>query len=353
MSILSSNKTLSIDFGADEIKIVEGKFSKKGVVISKNFSIKVPRDIYQDGEIQDMDQLSYLLKTSLSENKISQADVIGIINSSRIIMREVVMPKVGEKEIESILSYQLEDYIPIHTEDYVVKYITLGAVISDGVEKLNILLIGIPRTTVESHLNLLKNINLKPMVLDYQGNAISKLIQAGDTINEFYPNTDTIACIDLGYDSTSITITNEGVIKVSRIIELAGKQLIDTLKTRVDDITENELINGIININNVNENLVTINNEYKIVEGTKETIFGIMDRIEMIFRYYRTREMGNDINLVILHGGLSNIKGIEKTFSDTFNIPCVKLNSLSKIKFDGDLSKYANAIGGMIRVGEV
>lgn len=58
MSILSSNKTLSIDFGSVEIKMVECKSSKKCVVISKNFSIKPTRDIYEDGEIQDMDQFS-------------------------------------------------------------------------------------------------------------------------------------------------------------------------------------------------------------------------------------------------------------------------------------------------------
>ena len=73
----------------------------------------------------------------------------------------------------------------------------------------------------------------------------------------------------------------------------------------------------------------------------------------MIFRYYRTREIGNDINLVLLHGGLSNIKGIDKLFTESFNIPCVKLDSISKVKFNGNLSKYANAIGGLIRLDGV
>lgn len=55
MSFLSSKNTISIDFGTDSIKVVEGKYSKKGIVISKNFAVPVPRDLYINGEIQDMD----------------------------------------------------------------------------------------------------------------------------------------------------------------------------------------------------------------------------------------------------------------------------------------------------------
>ena len=63
--------------------------------------------------------------------------------------------------------------------------------------------------------------------------------------------------------------------------------------------------------------------------------------------------MGNEINLVLLHGGLSKINGIENFFSESFNLPCLKLDSISKVQFNGDFSKYANAIGGLIRLDEV
>ncbi len=39
--------------------------------------------------------------------------------------------------------------------------------------------------------------------------------------------------------------------------------------------------------------------------------------------------------------------------SNYLNRTCVKLNSLDKVKFNGDLSKYANAIGALIRVNGV
>lgn len=352
MELFRSGKTLSIDFGAEEIKIVEGKSSKKGVIINKEFSVKLPEEVYQDGEIQDMDQLSYLLKAGLTEHSIGQINVHGVINSSKIIMREITMPMVSDDHIISILSYQLEEYIPINPEDYVVKFIKLGSVFEDDVEKVSLLLIGIPKHIVEAHFNLLKSVDLKPVSLDYQGNAINKLINLGDNINEIYNNRDTVTNIDMGFDSTSITISNNGVIKISRILEGGVNDILQSLREH-SNYSDDELIDKIINIKDITKSMSDLEPDYEIYLKTKEGLLAIIDRIEMIFRYHRTREIGNEINLVLLHGGLSNINGIEKLFTESFNIPCVKLDSISKVKFNGNLSKYANAIGGLIRLDGV
>ena len=79
----------------------------------------------------------------------------------------------------------------------------------------------------------------------------------------------------------------------------------------------------------------------------------ILYQVEMIFRYYRTREIGKEINLIVIHGTMSDLNGTEEIFSNHFDRPCIILKSLNKVKFNGDLSKYAMAIGGLIRAGEV
>lgn len=323
MSLFKSNKkTLSMDFGACEVKVVEGKFNKKGVNISKYFSIKIPEEIYNDGQILEMERLSHVIKNGLKENKSSVDFVNAVVNSSEIITREITIPKVTHEQIEAIINFQLEDYIPINPDDFIVKHLVLGSTIEDGIEKLNLLLIGVPKAIVESHLNLLRSIGLKPSILDYQGNAINKLIKLGGSVNGRTETKEiTIASIDLGHDNTKLTIVKDGAIKVSRVIEVGGIELGDSKELTSDKV--------------------------------KSTINDILDRVELIFRYYKTRDIGNDIELVLLQGGLSNINGISKLFTDYFNIPSVKLSSFNKLKFSGDLSKYGNAIGGLIRNDEV
>ncbi len=74
----------------------------------------------------------------------------------------------------------------------------------------------------------------------------------------------------------------------------------------------------------------------------------------MIFRYYLTREVGNKINMILLcGGGCVNINGIANLYSNYFNIPSAKIESIDNVHFSGELSKYINSIGSIIRTTEV
>ena len=194
MGLFSKKTTISMEFCSHEVRVVEGRFNKKNILVDKCFAIPVSEGLYEDGIIKDVEKFLHILLEGLAKNKVSGGEVYGVINSSNIIIREIRIPKVDEKQIASIIDYQLDEYLPVEPEGYVVQFIPLDFIIEDGAEKQNIMLIGVPKTIVEPHLNLLQNLGLKPVVLDYAGNAISKLISFNEKINGAYDNTINIAC---------------------------------------------------------------------------------------------------------------------------------------------------------------
>lgn len=349
MKLFDHKRHISMDLGAREIKIVEGKATKKNIFINNKINIELPKDIYFDGMILNIDQLSYYLRTALKENKITSNLVTLVINSSNIITREIVLPKVSDEEIESILKYQIEDYIPIEPEDYLFQHTHLGSVFEDGVEKLNLLLIAIPKTMVESHLNLIHNIGLKPYILDFQGNALNKLFYYNDALNGANSTKDhTIASIDMGYSNTKVNITLNGSLKVSRVINVGAAQWIKDIQMRMD-MDEEEILNQIKDIE-INED----DTEHSAMIQSLSNILGqILEGIDMVFKYYNTRDMGNKIDFILLQGGFSKINGLEDRYKDFFNMNTIKLHSLDKIKGNEDMGVYSNAIGGLIRLDEV
>ena len=353
MRLFDNKKYISIDFGSKEIKVIEGKATKKNIIIQNAYSLKIPKDIYYNGMIMNVDQLSYYLKSSLKDNKISSNTAIVVVNSSNVITREIVLPKVSDKELESILNYQVADYIPIEPEDYKFQYLHLGSIFVDGVEKLNILLIAIPKAMVDSHLKLIENIGLKPFVMDFQGHAMNKLINYNDMFNDTYLiKGKTIVSVDMGYSSTKVNISLDGVLKVSRVINGSVSHIIDAIQDNID-IHEDDIIDKIKNFD-LNDNEHTIEtDDSKIMESLNNTISIILDGVDMVIKYYNTRDVGNTTDYILLQGGLSNIKGIEDKFSTFFNTNTVKLDSFDKIKSNEDISVYSNAIGGLIRLDEV
>lgn len=352
LRLFDNKKYISLDIGSRKVKVVEGKAYKKNIIIQNAYTIEIPRNVYSDGIILDMEQLSYLLKTSLKDKRIKSNSAIVVINSSKIITREMLLPNVSDEEIKSILNYQIEDFIPIEPEDYQFQFLRLGSVFEDGVEKLNILLIAIPKIMVETHLKLIDNVGLKPQVMDFQGNALSKLLNYNDVINELYPTKGkTIVTVDMGYLSTKINIVLDGVLKVSRVIEGSIYQIIERVQENID-ISEGEIISQIKGIDLKDETNIGIESS-NIIESLNNTINTILDGVDMVIKYYNSRDIGNKIDYILLHGGLSYLNGLEDRFSTLFNISTSRLNSLDKIKSNVDMGVYSNAVGGLIRLNEV
>lgn len=342
MGLFNNKTTISMEFCSDRVKVVVGRYQKKNITIDKCFSIPIPEDLYEDGIIKDTNKYLYELERGLSENKVSRGDVYGVINSSNIIIREISIPKVGANQIGAILNYQLDEYLPVDPQAYVVQYLPLDTVEENGVEKQNLMLIGVPKSIIEPHFNLLQNLGLKPLVLDYAGNAITKLIRFNDSINGVYDKNITIACVDLEHESTTLNIIEKGMMSISRVV----KEEIRPIVYEDAALTSDEASWPV-------EGNEPFEQDNSAVSGLKRNLGVILDGIDIVFRYYSSRETENDIDLILLHGYYSNIDGIENLIGNFFEIPCVKLNVLDKVKFYGDLADYANAIGGLIRVSGV
>jgi type IV pilus assembly protein PilM len=348
LGLFSKKTTISMEFCSHEVRVVEGRFNKKNILVDKCFAIPVSEGLYEDGIIKDVEKFLHILLEGLAKNKVSGGEVYGVINSSNIIIREIRIPKVDEKQIASIINYQLDEYLPVEPEGYVVQFIPLDFIIEDGAEKQNIMLIGVPKTIVEPHLNLLQNLDLKPVVLDYAGNAISKLISFNEKINGAYENKINIACVDLEHESTALNIIEKGMMSISRVVKEEIKPIVYEDAALTSDETSQPA--GSPETGGTNE---PDGSDNAVASGLKRNLGVILDGIDMVFRYYSSRETENDIDLILLHGDYSNIDGIENLISRYFDIPCVKLNALDKVKFNGDLAKFANAIGALIRVNGV
>ena len=159
----------------------------------------MPPNAYVNGKILNKNALVKLIRDKLSENKIKTATTHAIISSSEILIREIIIPKVSQEEIKSVVNYQIADYLPIKIEEYAVQYLIQGNIFEGDTEKIKILLLAIPKDMVFSHLELLESAGLKPAILDYQGNSMAKLLDFNDNINQKYPVQDlAIASIDMG-----------------------------------------------------------------------------------------------------------------------------------------------------------
>lgn len=353
-----SKKIISLDIGSKNIKIVTGKYKKGKVHIDNDIVFPTPLHSINDGDIMDKSRLAEAIKNMLSMNNIKIKDTYCTTNSTEVINREIIVPKADEDELDTVVQFEVQQYLPIILDDYILQYRVLEEIEDESSEnslkRLRVFVIAYPKRIGEQYLKLIQDIGLNPLALDVNLNAVSKLFREDSNINEeLHKSEETIAVIDMGKESININIFSNGEIEFTRNIASGGEILDRSICKKYDITLEEAEKRKKQYCDLMGENKTEVLVELNII--IKNTINEWIDEMSRIFQFYRNRRIGNKIDKIYLYGGGSRLKGLEEYMSSILNIPVSKISSMSNIVLGKDANKedldyYLNAIGAIIRL---
>ncbi|MBF8982638.1 type IV pilus assembly protein PilM [Lutibacter sp. B2] len=345
---------ISIDIGTYTTKIVIGKMKNKNIIIDDAFMVSTPPESYEDGQIKNLEVLKKVIHNALITNKVKEKQMICTLQSTKTITRELILPYVKEDELESMVYFEIEQYLPIRLDEYAVEYKILEEFEENDIKKLRVLVAALPKEMVENHLKLINGLNLKPIALDIHSNTNAKAFSNEITINnEIYSLDKTITLIDLGYEYINITIIDKGIIRFNRLIHQGGKDIdtniANSFNLSLNDAEERKMEHANLDALNEDSTSITLLNE-----SVKMTIDMWIREIQRIFQYYTSRSRENRIDEIYLHGGSSNIQNVSKYIHANTNIPTFKIDKISNIQLikmteDINLENYLNACTALIR----
>lgn len=340
-------KVIAFDMGSTTIKIVEAMYYKNQLTIYKYIKVPAPKDGIIDGEIKKEEELCSKLKRTLKKNNFNGKYGVCTTNSTLIINREIQIPKVEEEEIETVIRYEIQQYLPINLDDYILQSTFLGEEEVNGMEKLNIRVIAYPEKIAKGYYNFLMKLELKPYALDVNYNAVNKFINAAARNDEIENETkDTVAFVDFGASFIDVNIYKDGHVHFTRIIKAGG-----------NDIDEILMKNNGFNTEELEEFKDKNIDLFDEIDSTnirvREIVDEWMEKIEKIIQFYKNKNPGNDVNNIIIYGGSSKLKGIEAYMTEKFGIR-TQIKGISNIAFrlndDNDCDEYINALGSVIRL---
>lgn len=345
---------VSINIGSSKTKISVGGFERGKLYIEKAFSIDTPTGSVNDGRLlkkeADISELGRSIAKALGDNKVKCKDAIVTIQSTLVIRRELDIPKVKPKDMENMIRYEIEQYLPIDLKEYVIEYRTMEG---NQEGRSRVLIAALPKSIAEEYCNLLNAIKLEPKALDINSNSVSKLFGFKQSINnKEYDLKSTAAFIDLGCNSINITIVSKGYFQFSRILPSGGSEL-DAAIADLLGISEQAAESK--KLQEVDLRFFSRESEVHILN---QAVADILDKwledIQRVFQYYKTRNSNNDINQIYLFGGTSNMKGIAEYFEAAIGVTTQKIMMLDSIVFEKSLSdigieSFINSFGAIIR----
>lgn len=334
---------VSFDFGNEFIKVVEGRYINNQLKITNYFMIPT-QGLIEDGRILDVARLSEIIKKSLEENGVKAKYAVCTLNSTQIINRELFVPVVEDEELDTVVRYEIQQFLPINLADYLIQYVILEEVEISGQPRLKLNVVTFPEKMASSYYALFKEVGLKPYALDVSYNALGKLANYTQLVKEVTDLEGTVAFVDIGAQSIDLNIFKNGNIQFTRLIKSGGI----IINERLNQLPDMSIKSAASLIESAN-----LTDEDHASRVLRLCVDEMMYELERVLQFYRNKSVGNQINHLFVLGGLSRLEGLPTYMSDKLNIPVSLLDELNQVIFEkpaNEIYHYINAIGAIIRL---
>ena len=252
--------------------------------------------------------------------------------------------------METVIRYEIQQYLPINLDEYIIQFIILDEVSDGKDEKLKVNVSSFPKKVAAEYYNVINSLELNAYALDVEYNVIGKLANYSDIIKKEDNIKEAIAFIDMGATSINVSILKNGKLDFTRMIRAGGDDIdyalsqslnislksAEAMKIRDVDILKSEGLEE---------------REFII----KSSVNDILDELDRILRFYNNK---SEIKLgkIYIYGGISNLKGLNIYMEEKFNIPVIKFEEVKSLDYrsveniDDNIHQYLNAIGAIIRL---
>ncbi len=318
----SNSKVLTIDITNESVTIIEVTASaKKGTTVHNAVIFETPEGSYEDGFVRNKESLALAIRDQLATNGISNKNAIFVLTSTKIVNREVVIPKVKPGKVPGVIASNASEYFPVNIEDYVISHSVLEAATSDG--QMRVLVVAAPQLMVRGYYELAEAAGLKVQSLDYIGNAMLQLIKTQISANS------TTMVIQLGGESSILNIVKGDTLLLQRTVPYGTNAVVQEVmdERNVDAATAMTLLQ--------NERLITVDFDDNNATGAFRYL---MNNIGRVMDFYASKNPDKPIDDVYLTGDGALIRGIEGLFKIQLNISTKIMDSLYNVKFDPSIN---------------
>lgn len=326
---------LGIEIGNTNIKIIEAVKHGTTLMVKRFSLLQTPSDCINNGVISNSNAIKKVIAKELRAKKYKAKKVVVVIQSSNIIIRNVMMEKQPEKMIEQLIEIKTEDFLPIERAQYQIDFKIIEEVEEEGVIKNKLILVAAPNVVVLPVASLMKSLRLIPVSITIPSEALQSIFNSQTGM--IYETGDSILVLDFGGKSTTVTIIAGGEVCLTRLIEFS----VENLSEKLDEAQ--------ISMFKSDEE----QDEYFAEVIMPQIEYNIVSELERILQFYYSSYGNNSIKKIYLIGGGANIKGIREYIRDALNIPTEKVSCLESIQevpnigFEDYTRFFVNSLGAI------
>ncbi len=348
---LFNKNSLGIDIGTSSIKIVELSKKRGGFVLENYGEVqttslykKTFRTVKENTLLLSSQDVAKGIKSVLEETDIKTMEVSFTIPDFSSFFTSFELPPMSKKEIPQAVRYEAHHHIPMPMSEVTLDWMVInGDETKPKSSPLKVLSMAIPNEVINQYQQIAVLSKLKLIALEGEVFALSRAaIKDKEKI---------IALLDIGAQTSTISIIEKGVLKTSHSFDVSANELTGVVAKSLDIKNEEaEEIKKKQGLSRTDEK----------GEKLEDILSPIIDLIIAQFRkisdnYHRTE--GEEVEKIVLAGGSALLPGLKEYFYDkikkeikitnpfkNFVYPPILENTLKTIG-----PAYAIAVGAAMR----
>ena len=235
---------IGVDVGSTAVRVAEVAAGEVPVIV-RAAQVPLPPGVVEAGEVRQPEVVAEALRELWSKAGVKSKQVHLGVGNQRVVVRELALPWLPEKELRDTLGFQVQEFIPMASDEAVLDFDPLGEMDQGGRRMVRILLVAAHKPMVNALVEAALAAKLDPQGIDLTPFAVTRAVGAGDDGLDLDSSGDE-AIIDIGAQVTSICVHDRGVIRFVRMLPSGGRDITLALASvlGVDDETAERLKRG-------------------------------------------------------------------------------------------------------------
>ena len=235
---------IGLDLGSTAVRAVELAGGDPPTVV-KAAQVPLQAGAVENGEVKDPELVSEALRELWERGGFKAKRVFMGVGNQRVVVREIALPYLPEKELRASLGFQVQEFIPMSVDEAVLDYDPIGEFDQDDRKMLRMLLVAAQRQMVDTVVSAAAGAKLEPIGLDLVPFAMVRSVGTTGVGMDLEDEGDE-AVIDIGAHVTNIVVHARGTVRFVRILPSGGRDVTLAIArgTGVDDEVAERLKRG-------------------------------------------------------------------------------------------------------------
>lgn len=320
---MAATTLIGLDIGSMSIRAVETRRGKDGHSLINFGQAPLPPGTVQGGVIQDDRTVTSTLRQLWTNARFRSRQVVLGVTNPQVVVREMSVSNLPRRELRESLAFQVRDVLPLPVEKSLLDFYPLE---NPGTNTtVRGLLIAAPKDPVGRALQAAERAGLHVVRVDLASFALLRAAAHLDKQVE--------AIVDIGAQSTSVVVHNDGVPLIVRTVPRGGVEITEKIAGRLGlSASEAEALKCRVGLLGDGDPDTT--------EAINDAVRPLINELRSSFTYLASGERQSRVTRVALSGGGAQLPGLADAIAKQLDVnavvtdPAVRLRDVRRGRQD-------------------